>query len=492
MANDVTIHDDRAEGKGSLDTYVILFAVAVFAYIAGFLVPSGFFATPEGAALAPDQYRQAVGPASRMPLFGAGETMGFLNFLFEGLVSGDRNGATVGLMAFILIVGGAFGMIMRTGVIELALARAMQNREGGSGGIVPLLFVVFSLCGAVFGMSEEAIVFALIVVPAIVRMGYDSITGLLVTYVATQIGFATSWMNPFGVVIAQGIADVPALSGMEFRLFMWVGFTAFGAVFAWRYAGRVRENPVLSVAFPSDAIFRMASGPDNAVGAFGWRHGTLLSILLAGIVWVIWGVLARGYYLPEIATQFFAIGLACALFSTISRASSANANDFAEAFKEGAMQLAPAAIVVGIAKGVVILLGGDDPASPSILNTVLYHMSHATVGMADWAAAWIMYLLQSGLNFLVVSGSGQAALTMPLMTPLADLAGVTRQTAVLAFQLGDGLTNIICPASAALMGCLGAAKLDWLVWAKFIFKFQIWLTAFASLMMVTAVLVGYQ
>ena len=486
-------HDDKNDHhrpplSKAPDTYLILLAVALLAFAASWFIPAGSFEVDaDGKIIGGFTYAPESGG---LPIFADDGGPGLLNFLFDGLVSGDRNGAAVGLIAFVLIVGGTFGVVLRTGVVEQALNNVLGG-ERASDLLIPALFVGFSLCGAVFGMSEEAIVFAFIVIPALIRSGYDSITGLIVTYVATQVGFATSWMNPFGVVIAQGIAGVPPLSGLEYRVAMWCVFTAFGALFALRYAMKVRHAPERSVAYTSDGWFRAQSPVHEGKAPLGVGHWLILGGLVLTIVWVAWGVVTKAYYLPEISAQFFALGLFAGMVAVVFRVGGMTANQAVEGFKQGAMNLVPAAIVIGIAKGIVLLLGGDDPGTPSTLNTILHGMSGLTGGVADWFTAWLMYLLQSTINLFVVSGSGQAALTMPLMTPLADLSGVSRQTAVLAFQLGDGLTNIICPASAALMGCLGAARLDWTVWAGFIWKLQLYLMALASGFVILSVLIGY-
>lgn len=481
------------------DTLLILLAVAVLALAASWLAPKGVFdllpAPPGGGRppVDPDSFRLVpANEAGGAPVFGAGGEVGFLNFLFEGLVTGDRNAATVGLMAFLLIVGGAFGMVMRTGAIERAL-RVLTARGAGKGGwIIPLLFVIFALGGAVFGMGEEAIVFVLILAPALVRAGYDSLTAVVVTYVATQVGFATSWMNPFGVVIAQGIAGVPILSGMGLRLVMFAVFTGLGALVAWRYAVRVQKRPERSLSRAADA--RLLDHAEDAVPAdTRLRLGdwVILALLLATLIWIGWGVVAEGYYLAEIAGQFFALGLATGLAALIFRLPGVDADGLAASFREGAVQMAPAVIVVAIAKGVVLLLGGDDPTRPSVLNTLLDAVGGWARTLPDWGSALSMLGLQSGLNLFIASGSGQAALTMPLMAPLADITGVTRQTAVLAFQLGDGLTNIVCPASAALMGSLAAARIDWATWVRFIWKPTLAMLALAAVFVGVAQAMGY-
>lgn len=215
----------------------------------------------------------------------------------------------------------------------------------------------------------------------------------------------------------------------------------------------------------------------------------MLLVLLAGVAWVAWGVTMRGYYLPEIAAQFFAVGIATVAIARIGCV--ASVTELMEAFRDGAAQLLPAALIVGAAKGIMLILGGDDPASPSLLNALLNGLGRVTAAVPDWLTAWAMYLVQSVFNFFVASGSGQASITMPIMAPLADLSGVTRQTAVLAFQLGDGFTNLIIPTSAALMACLAAARVGYGEWLAFIWKPVLGLVAMASIVMLLAHAGGY-
>jgi len=214
--------------------------------------------------------------------------------------------------------------------------------------------------------------------------------------------------------------------------------------------------------------------------------------LLATVLWVCWGVVSAGYYLPEIATQFAILGVGAACIGVAFRLNDLTANGAVDTFRKGAADLLPAALVVGLARGIVYLMGGDDPSQPSLLNTLLHGGSVALGDLPGWFAAWMMFLGQSVFNFFVTSGSGQAALTMPLMAPLSDLLGVSRQVAVLAFQLGDGLTNMIVPTSAALMGCLGAARLDWIEWLRVVLRLYIALFALASLFVMAAAVLGYQ
>lgn len=483
------------------DTWLILGAVALLAYLLTWMVPAGFFSEHtvqverQGVLVAaqmldPDSFQLDTARVGGLPLFAEGGQMGLLNLPFEGLVAGDKWGSAIGVFAFILITGGAFGVIFATGAVDEGLRSVIAKSHSSSDWLLPLLFLFFSAGGAVFGMGEEAIPFTLMLAPLMVRMGYDSICAVLVTYVATQVGFATSWMNPFGVAIAQGIAGVPLMSGMYPRMGMWSLFTALGALWVWWYGRKVRLQPQQSLAFISDEHFRDHS-PSNLATQFSAGHKWVLLSLLTGVIWVIYGVTQRSYYLPEIATQFFTLGLVAAVIGIVFGLNGLTANKAVDAFREGAAQLLPAAMIVALAKGIVLVLGGDKPTESSVLNTLLHYTSGLVGELPSWLAAWGMYVFQSVFNFFVTSGSGQAALTMPLMAPLSDLVGVTRQTSVLAFQLGDGLTNILIPTSAALMGCLGAARLQWLVWIAFVWRYFIAMFALSSALVIGASLLGY-
>ena len=426
-----------------------------------------------------------------VPLFAPGGDVGIFNYAFEGLVSGSKWGAAIGVVAFILIIGGAFGIVLRTGAIEAGILAVIQKTAGAEALLVPVMFVLFSLGGAVFGMGEEAIAFAMILVPLVLALGYDAIVGVLITYVATQIGFATSWMNPFSIAIAQGVADVPVLSGAPFRIAMWAFFTLFATGWTWWYAQRVRREPSRSPLFGRPNAMADELGEEALDPHFELGHRLVLLTVLATVIWVIWGVIAHQYYIPEIASQFFVMGIVAGVIGALFNLNGMGVNEIGSAFRQGAKDILDAAIIVGMAKGIVLVLGGDAPTEPTVLNTLLHEAGGLIDDLAPAVSAWFMLGFQSVFNFFVVSGSGQAALTMPLMAPLADLAGVSRQVAVLAFQLGDGFTNIIVPTSGALIGTLGVARVEWAVWARFIWKFVLSLFIAASAFVFLAVAIGY-
>ena len=215
--------------------------------------------------------------------------------MFEGLVSGDKYGSAVGIAALILVVGGAFGIIMKTGAIDAGIFAFISKTRGLERLALPLLFFAFSFGGATFGMAEEVIPFSMVMVPFVIALGYDSIVAVTVTYVASQIGNATSWMSPFSVAVAQGIAGIPVLSGATFRIIMWVVITGLSAAYLMVYAERIRKNPEKSLTYKSDAYFRdhiQKTSDENKPFLLG--HKLILLEMLAVLIWIVWGVTQKG------------------------------------------------------------------------------------------------------------------------------------------------------------------------------------------------------
>lgn len=428
-------------------------------------------------------------------IWGTEDTGGFgvLNYVFEGLVTGDRTGTAVGIVALILVVGGSFGIIMRTGAVDAGIYAFINTSKGLERAALPLLFFVFSLGGATFGMAEECIPFAMVMVPFVIALGYDSIVAVTVTFVASQVGNAVSWMSPFSVAIAQGIAGIPVLSGTSFRLPMWFIVTALSAAYMMIYAEKIRKHPESSVVYESDKFFRdRMNETTEEEKEFKLGHKLILLEMLAVLVWIVWGVTQEGYYIPEIASQFFVMGFVAGVTAIIFKLNGMTINEMAASFQSGVKDLAGTAVVVGMAKGILLVLGGSDATEPSALNTILHYIGESVHGIPAFFGAEIMYLFQSCFNLAVTSNSGQAALTMPIMAPLSDVLGIHRQIAVLAYQMGAGLVDAFTPVSAALIGVLGVAHIDWATWAKFQIKMQGFFFLMGTIILFIACMIGLQ
>jgi uncharacterized ion transporter superfamily protein YfcC len=387
------------------------------------------------------------------------------------------------VIAFILLIGGAFGIILATGAIDCGLRAAVEKLgKGGLGWIViPISMVLFSLAGAVFGMSEEVIPFVMITIPLAMRLGYDSITGLCLAFLAADLGFAGAILNPFTIGIAQGIAEIPIFSGMGFRLVIWLLLTLFGIIWTMWWGARVKKNPEISPVYEHDKkLIHKFEAADGVPHKMGPRENAVILIVFATAVLSAWGATTKGWYIEELAGLFLGAGVLAGFVGKLSMHKAANA------FIKGASDLVGASLVLAFSAGIVRICQDG-----KILDTILNFIATSLEGTSNVIGAGLMFLFQSALNFFVPSGSGQAAMTMPIIAPLSDLMGLTRQVGVLAYQFGDGFSNMIIPTSAVTMGCLGVAEVPWEKWAKWLLPFQIFIMLFGFVALAIAVMIGY-
>lgn len=373
--------------------------------------------------------------------------------------------AASSIIGFVLLVGGAFAVLQATGAVDRSIRRlaAAHSRYRFVEHLwIPMFMVLFSLSGAVFGMSEEVIPFILIFVPLALRLGYDSIVGVAVPFIGAGAGFAGAFLNPFTVGVAQDLAGLRQFSGVPYRLICWVVLTTVAVVWVSLYARRIKQDPSRSPTFEADEIKRRSLPVEDGVDESGGSQTATLLVFLGGMGLLVWGVLTKGWYIEEIAALF--VGLAIAV-AVIGRLRPGAAMD---AFVSGARDLVGTALIIALARGILVIAEDGH-----IIDSILNALAGAVQGVPAVVSAQLMFLVQTALNFFVPSGSGQAALTMPIMAPLADLVGVSRQTAVLAFQFGDGFSNLIIPTSAVCMGVLSLAEIPWATWARWILPLQI-------------------
>ena len=451
-------------------TFTIVFGLIVLAAVLTWVVPAGEYTrVVEGG-------REVVLNDSFHRVDAAPQTRQVFSALFNGFV--DK----ADIIIFILMVGGAFWILNNSHAIDvgvMAFLRRVQrlsryklvSKLGVNNIIITLVMLLFSLFGAVFGMSEETIAFVVVFIPLAIQMGYDSIVGVCMCYVAAHVGFAGAMLNPFTVGIAQGIAGIPLFSGLEYRLFCWVVLTVIGIAFVLWYAARVKAKPDRSPVHKLDDYWReRASSTEQSTLTV--RHILILILLLLTIVALVVGVLAWDWYIAEISALFLAMGI---LAGIIDRQT---ADDIAKLFLAGCKDILSAALVVGLASGIIFILRDG-----RIMDTLLYGLSRSLAHTGEVASLGVMYVFQTLLNIVMPSGSAKAALTMPIMTQFADLIGVSRQTTVLAFQFGDGFTNMLTPTSGVLIGVLGIARIPYGTWLKWVWRFIVGLIVVGFLLM---------
>ena len=443
------------------NTYVILFVLILFCAAATWLLPGGVY---EKGADGVTVYSRVDAVPQTWQVFSA---------LYEGFK------LQAGIIAFILIVGGAFWILNATGAVDFGIRRVIARVGQHDRLVLALITLLFSLGGAVFGMSEETIPFVGIVVPLVVSLGYDAIMGLLVVYVAAAVGFASAFLNPFTVGIAQEMAGLPLFSGMGYRIFCWMLLTGLFIGFVLWYAQRLRTKR--AVLCP-DAGFSAAADtnlPETCLGDGPFasadtktaetcaggavspgRQRWILGILFLAVVALVVGATVWHWYIAEISALFLAMGILCGALAGF------RPDRIAQEFVAGAKDIFPAALVVGLASGAVVILQNG-----KVMDTILHGLESGLGDSGRVGALSMMYGVQTVINLLIPSATAKAAITIPVMAPFADLIGVSRQAMVLAFQFGDGFTNLITPTSGVLIASLAMARVPYAQWVRFIWKY---------------------
>ena len=479
------------------NTYVIIFAVLLACAVATWLVPGG-----------------------------EPQTWQVFSALYEGFSQ------QAGIIAFVLIIGGAFWVVNSTKAVDdgimkfISKVRSLERfglvRKLGAGNIViTLVMLMFGLFGAVFGMSEETIAFVAVVIPLARSLGYDDFVGVCMVYVAAHVGFAGAMLNPFTIGIAQDMASLPLFSGIEYRIFCWVILMAVAITFVLWYARRIRK-PVVETVVSSEAVetseepgkvnawicygvlcavlvlfsifyadgcaiklgqasyeapwlMWVLTGLFAAVSFFALRNSVrmyILNLLMFSIVFLVVGAMGYGWYLSEICALFMALAISAGFSAGYS------ADKIAKEFIAGAKDIFSAALIIGFAAGIIVILKNGQ-----VIDTMLASMASALEGSGPVGALGSMYGIQTFINLFIPSASAKAAVTMPIMAPFSDMIGVSRQATVLAFQFGDGFTNMITPCSGVLMAVLSVAKIPYEKWVKWIWKFIILLVVLGFLLL---------
>lgn len=525
-------------------TYVIVFAIIIIAAVMTWFIPAGKYVEVEKAVDGASKkemvfyYQKDIPQGFQDEVQPKPQTWQVFSALFKGFVKQSD------IIIFILMIGGAFWIMNESKAIDIGIMAflRMTSRLGGNrvlkavgvdNIIIVLVMLMFSIFGAVFGMSEETIAFAIIIVPLAISMGYDSILGVCMVYVAAHIGFAGAILNPFTIGIAQGLADIPLFSGIEYRMFCWLVLNVFGIGFVLFYARKIRRKPKLSPVYTEDEYWRkrernkgdaikyytpkiawfvyaavlaalvifsflypyttLTIGTSSYTlfvipiftalfALFGFLslrksvHFFILLLLAYTIIFLIIGVMGYGWYVMEIATLFMAMGIASGV------AINKSADSIAKLFLEGVKDILSAAIIVGLAGGIIVVLedGG-------IIDSILYGLSKAMGNFGNVASVGVMYLIQTVINVVIPSGSAKAAITMPIMAPFSDLIGISRQATVVAFQFGDGFTNMITPTSGVLIAVLGVARVPYHKWVKWVWPLILSLIVLGFLLLIPTV-----
>lgn len=430
--------------------FVILFLFTVVMAILTYLIPAGMYDRIPG----PDG-REMIDTASFN--YVTSSPVGVLE-LFKSIPEGFVEAGWVIVLTFCL--GGAFGVLRATGIIQSGVSFTARGLSKRGMILIPVMMTLFAVIDTFIGMPELTLVYVPILIPLALALGFDSVTATAIALCGSAAGFTAALTNPFTVGLGHKISGLPLYSGMGFRLVSLVVFLTIGILYVARYAKKVKENPKSSLTYEQDEIKRrdLDLNIGNAGAGLGLGQKTAGLVTLSLFLLLIFGVIKYKWDMPEIGGVFVAIAILAGLFSGL------NGTRISESFIKGCQDVLLGALIIGVARGITVVADKGQ-----IMDTIIYGMSILLNDIPSSVSVLGMAVFQSLFNFLIPSGSGQALITMPILAPLSDVLGVTRQTAMFALQVGDGFTNILYPTSGYFMAALAIAGVSWEKWVKFFF-----------------------
>ncbi len=443
--------------------YAIIFALMVIFAVLTWIVPSGSYQRQEvngREVTVAGTYEQSEKTYIDEE---TGDEVDLRQGVFDVLQAPTRGiQEAIEVVAFILIVGGSFQVITKTGAITSGMGRVVRRFKNKDILIIPIAMVLFALGGTSFGMAEETLPFFAIFMPIMMAMGFDSMTAFMVVFVGARTGYIASTINPFNVLIAQGILGIQGNPQLWLRMIAWVVLTAVAITWVVLYARRVKKNPESSITFEDDIAKKVEFAADESAldAEFTGRQKGVLAVFIAGMCLIIWGLVTQGWYMNEISAVFLAMGLLAGVIAGFSL------DVIAQEFVAGIADFAFSAIVVGLARGILVIASDG-----MIIDTILNALATGLGGIPAVLFTTLLYAVENLLAILVPSSSGLAALTAPIFGPLTELMGLNPEAAVWALSMGSATMSLICPTSAILVAGLGVCKIKLGQWWKTVWKF---------------------
>lgn len=466
----VNLHQEKKEDEPrikGINAFVLMFIIILVMSLLTYILPAGQYERVESNG------RMVVDPESFQYI--SSNPVGFLE-IFNSVHLGMLEGAPI--ILFVFLFGGALGIMQKTGAID-SFIKVMASKFGKKEYVlIPILVLIFASLGTLIGSAEDTLVYIAIIIPLTMALGMDAMTGFAIVMLGTlATGFTSGITNPFNIGVAQTIAELPMYSGMSYRIVVFVVFYMLTVLFIYKHAKKVKVDPSQGIYGKFNPEESIKIDLDFKIST---RHLLALFVLLGNFVALIVGVIKFQWYISEIGGIFLLSSIIMSIICKIGP------NKMAEGFITGARDMVEGALIIGFAQTILVIT-----TNGGLIDTILHFVSNAVSVLPASINAVGMFLLQLCLNFLVPSGSGQAALTMPIMTPLADLIGVTRQTAVLAFQFGDGISNMLIPTSGVLLAGLAIAGIPFSKWVRWVFPYFLIQTSLAIILLVIAHLINY-
>jgi uncharacterized ion transporter superfamily protein YfcC len=359
---------------------------------------------------------------------------------------------------FVLMIGGFLGVVTKTGAIDAGIGRAMTVLRGREIWMIPILMALFAAGGTSYGMAEESLAFYALIIPVMIAAGFDALTAVAIIMLGAGIGTLGSTVNPFATVIASNAAQIPFTDGIGSRVaILALGWLAC-VVYVMRYATRVKANPSNSLVadMKADNEKHFLKGKGAATIEFTPARRIILTIFAITFAIMIWGVSSAGWWMGEMSALFLGSAILIGLIARMSE------KELTGTFVDGAKDLLGVALIIGVARGIVVVM--DDG---KITDTILFWATQAVGDLSTVLFVNVLFWIEVLLSFFVPSSSGLAVLSMPIMAPLAEFAGASREVAVTAYQSANGLVNLINPTFAVVMGGLAIGRVGYDRWLKF-------------------------
>ncbi len=429
--------------------YVLLFFIMVLIVILSHIIPAGEFVRVED----PETGRMMIDPDSFA--FVEPSPLGFFD-LFMAFPNGMARAVDVLFMVVLTLAG--MEIIIQTGALQRGITKAMHSMQGKESFLLVVTIIIFGCVGAFVGWAEGILMFIPLSVALTRVMGYDALVGLGITSTAAAAGFATAPTNIYTVGVAQGIVGLPLFSGLEFRLVTFVIIMIPTIWYILRYANRIKKDPSKSLVADVDLTATLEIDTDGKEEKLSFRDILVIAVLIFGFALAVYGALELGWFMRQIAANFTMIGIIGGLIGGL------NLEQIPKAYAKGAEKIIWSGLTIGIAAGILVLM--EDGV---IIDSIIYYLSQAVKALPAGLTAVGIYIVQVIINTFIPSASGQALTTVPILAPVAELAGSTQQVAVLAFQYGDGFTNQIIPTIAVLWAALSlAGGVPYQRWVKFV------------------------
>ena len=421
--------------------------------------------------------QEMVDPASYHPVERSPITP--FNLLISVTLGMQRGSA---IIFFLLIIGAMFAILDGTGAINAGMTNVVRAMKGRELLMIPVCMIVFGMGSAFCANFEEFLAFVPLVLACCLTMGFDSLTAVGIIFCAAASGYGGAITNAFTTGIAQSIAGLPMFSGMGLRIAVFVTLLSVSIIYVTWHALRVKKNPQLSSTYDVDRLTakNVALNVTESV-PLTTRQKIVLAVFIGGIAFTVYGIIKKGYYIDELAGIFLAIGIIGGLIGGL------RPGEICDHFEKGCVNMLFPCIMVGLANSVIILL-----EQSNMMDSIIHLLASALNGLSPMLTAFGMFVVTDLFNVLIPSGSGKAAIVMPIMVPLADMMDITRQTSVLAFQLGDAFTNVMAPTGGEILAALAmCGGVSFKKWMKYLLPLFIcwWIIAFVFLAI--AVYTGY-